>query len=98
MFTYTVYLILYLPLLIFSLWISKEKVIKDEPTFLEYAIAVLVLLTVWGEIAIHLNQWVFPNGVNLGIYLGNHPLETYIQGLMLPLFIVSIWEFVKRFK
>lgn len=96
--TYIGYLMFYLPLLIFSLWVSKEKVLKDEPIFLRYITGIILLLAVWGEGAIYLKHWYYPNNTNLGIYIGNHPLEAYIQGFITTLFIISIWEFVKKRK
>lgn len=94
--TYVFYLILILPLIIFSLWVSKEKVLKDEPAYLEYATSSLIILGLWGELAIYFQQWYYPRGVNLNIYIGNQPLETYILGIIAPLFVISVWEFVKR--
>ena len=94
--TYLSYLLLFLPLLGFSVWITKERVLNDEPKLTEYLGATILVLTFWGELAMKFHQWYFPREYNLGIYLGNHPLETIIQGFIMPIFILSVWEFVKR--
>lgn len=93
--TYSIYLLLFVPILIFMLYISKEKVLKDEPTYIWYSLTVLLILIIWGELAMYLRHWFFPVNTNLGVYIGNHPLETIIQGIIFPLFIISVWEFVK---
>lgn len=92
------YLLLLLPVLIFSIYISKEKVLKDEPIYIEYAIGVTLVLLIWGEIALYLKQWYFPSNSSLGILIFNHPIEFIAQALIIPLFIISLWEFVKKQK
>lgn len=94
--TYLFYEILLIPFLIFFLWVTKNRVLKDEPTYTEYALSILFLLVVWGEVAVYFNQWYFPKGVNLGIYILTHPIELYLEAILIPLLIISIWEFVKR--
>lgn len=95
-FTYLFYEIILLPFIFFALWITKDRVLKEEPTFIEYIIVLLVLLVGWGELAIYLKQWSFPQGVNLGFYIGNHPIELYLEAIITPIFIISIWELIKR--
>lgn len=97
-FDYLYYEIILIPFILFFLWLTQSKVLKDEPTFLEYIIGLLIILTLWGEAAIYLKQWYFPKGVNLGIYLFNHPIELYLEALITPILILSVWELVKRQK
>lgn len=97
-FTFLLYVLFFIPLLVFSIWVSKEKVLKDEPKFAEYIVGILILLGFWGEISIYLNQWYYPKSMNLGIYIGKHPIEAYLLGILTPLFIISLWEFIKRRK
>lgn len=95
-FTYVLYQLTLVPFILFFLWVTKERVLKDEPTFLKYLFVLVIVLGLWGELAIYLKQWFYPLGQNLGIYLGNHPIELYIEAIITPLFILSIWEFIKR--
>lgn len=91
-----IYLIFFLPLLVFALWISREKVLKEKSVYLKYALGMVLLLIIWGELALVLKQWYFPKETNLGIYFGSHPVELIIQAIIIPLFVISIWEFIKR--
>ena len=97
-FTFLIYIIFFIPLLVFAIWVSKERALKEEPTFAKYLFGLLLLLGVWGELSIYLKQWYYPKSVNLGIYIGNHPIEAYILGIVTPIFIISLWEFIKRRK
>lgn len=96
--TFLIYLLLFLPLLLFFLWVTKERVLKDEPIFVEYALGLVVVLIVIGDIAIATQQWFWTRSSTIGFYVGNHPVEAILQAFMTPLFIVSVWEFVKHRK
>ncbi len=95
-FTFLFYLLFFLPLLVFFVWVTKEKVLKDEPIFLEYTLAVVIVMIVLGNIAINTQQWFWTRSSTIGIYIGNHPIEAIIQSAITPLFIISVWEFIKR--
>jgi len=97
-FTFFFYLLFFLPLLIFCVWVTKEKVLKDEPIFWEYTVGIVFLLIILGDIAINTQQWFWTRSSTMGIYIGNHPIEAIIQASITPLFIISVWEFIKRQK
>lgn len=97
-FSFLFYELILVPFILFAIWLSKNRVAKDEPRYIEYTIGVLIILVLWGELAIHLHQWDYPFGVNLGLYIGSHPVELYIEAILTPLFILSCWEYIKRRK
>lgn len=95
-YSFLLYLLIFAPILIFFLWITKDRVLKDEPTYLEYALGILIVLVIWDELGIQLKHWYYTSSSNIGLMFGTHPLEIIISAIVFPLFIISVWEFVKR--
>jgi len=98
MWTYLLYLAPFAVILAIALWDSNAKVLKDEPAYIEYALATVFLLTLWGELATAMHEWYFNSSGTLGLFIGDHPIEAFIQAFIMPLLIVSVWESVKRKK
>lgn len=96
--SFLVYLLLFIPIMLFFIWSTNNRVFKDKPLYFKYAVVILLVLILWDELALQLRHWYYPAENNLGILIGKHPLEIIASGLLFPLLIISIWEFVKRRK
>lgn len=65
--------------------------------------SLFIIGVVWDTIAIARNHWVFPQGKNVGIYIGLMPLEEYLFIFIVPYSILIVYKiidsmFLKRLK
>lgn len=51
-----------------------------------------VIGVVWDSFTIWRGHWLFPAGKNLGIVIGNMPLEEYLFALIVSSFILTIYK------
>src|SRR3972149_11459596 len=68
------------------LWIFNFKLLwKYKITLLHIIFFSLIITVPWDLLAVKTHIWIFPKGTNLGIFVGELPLEEYFFFIFVPL-------------
>lgn len=86
-----------IPLLAGLIWFAPKNIWKQKKLYI-YTVLVAGFLTLWGELAIAMQHWSYPDGFNLGSTILNQPIELYLEAVATTLIIIPFWEWLKPLK
>lgn len=84
-----------LPIIAVIIWFTPKNILKQKKLYV-YTLVVAVFLTLWGEVAIAMQHWFYPDKFNIGIKVLNQPIELYLDAVATTLIIICFWEWLKR--
>ena len=95
------YIFILLTLALLTASVQYFYKIRIYSSFSQMIFAVIIYLVVgisWDTYAIWQGHWIFPSDKILGPKIGLMPVEEYLFMLIIPYFILTVYNFLKRNK
>lgn len=96
MYEYLIILIVFLLIAMLLEWKFRIQLYKSWKQRVAIPIVFLLIGIVWDNFMIYKGIWSFPGAGLIGIRIGVMPIEEYLFALIIPYFVLTLYEVLVR--